>query len=95
MTEIELNSRLQLRHDSTENWDGSTLQLKAGEAAVEFTSGGKAKLKVATEDGQTFAAAPYVGGGTNVDIAYEGALSPTDIIDETWDGQIYYVVEAH
>lgn len=36
-----------------------------------------------------------VGGGTNVDIAYEGALSPTDIIDETWDGQIYYVVEAH
>lgn len=62
MAEIELNSRLQLRHDSTENWDGSTLQLKAGEAAVEFTSGGKAKLKVATEDGQAFAAAPYIGG---------------------------------
>ena len=36
-----------------------------------------------------------VGGNTNADIAYEGALSPTDIIDETWDDQIYYVVEAH
>ena len=36
-----------------------------------------------------------INGGTNADVAYEGALSPTDIIDETWDDQIYYVVEAH
>ena len=36
-----------------------------------------------------------INGDSNADIAYEGALSPTDIIDETWDGQIYYVVEAH
>lgn len=36
-----------------------------------------------------------VGGDTNADVAFEGALSPTDIIDKTWDGQIYYVVEAH
>lgn len=36
-----------------------------------------------------------VNGSTNADIAFEGALSPTDIIDETWDGQIYYVIEAH
>ena len=36
-----------------------------------------------------------VNGSTNADIAYEGALSTTDIIDETWNGQVYYVVEAH
>lgn len=36
-----------------------------------------------------------VNGSTNADVAYEGALSPTDIIDKTWDGQIYYIVEAH
>ena len=36
-----------------------------------------------------------VNGSTNADIAYEGALSTTDIIDETWDDQIYYVIEAH
>ena len=36
-----------------------------------------------------------INGNTNADIAYEGALSPTDIIDKTWDDEIYYVIEAH
>ena len=36
-----------------------------------------------------------VNGSTNADNYYEGALSPTDIIDETWNDEIYYVVEAH
>ena len=92
MAEIELNTTLQLRHDSAENWDGSSLQLKAGEAAVEFTSGGKAKLKVATEDGQTFAAAPYIGGEeanvfqvtlgadeTDVEAAIDAVVGTTEI----------------
>lgn len=36
-----------------------------------------------------------INGNTNADIAYEGALSPTDIINKTWDDEIYYVIEAH
>ena len=36
-----------------------------------------------------------VNGDTNADVAYNGALCPTDIIDETWNGQVYYVIEAH
>lgn len=36
-----------------------------------------------------------INGNTNADIAYEGALSSTDIIDETWYGASFPVVEAH
>lgn len=36
-----------------------------------------------------------VNGSTNADVYYEGALSPTDIIDETWYGASFPVVEAH
>lgn len=56
-----IKTRIVLRNDEAANWQGSSLELKKGEAAVEFVDG-KAKLKVATEDNQTFANAPYVGG---------------------------------
>ena len=36
-----------------------------------------------------------VNGSTNADVAYEGALGPNDIIDETWHGRSFPVVEAH
>lgn len=36
-----------------------------------------------------------INGGTNADLPYEGALKPTDIIDETWYGASFPVVEAH
>lgn len=55
----ELNTRIVLRHD--DDWSNSTVELRAGEAAVELVNG-KAKLKIASADGQKFAEAPYVGG---------------------------------
>ena len=36
-----------------------------------------------------------VNGSANADNYYEGALGPTDIIDETWNDQVYYIIEAH
>ena len=57
----EINTRIILRNDSADNWEGSKVELKQGEAAVEIKDG-KAKVKIATENGQTFADAAYVGG---------------------------------
>lgn len=57
----EIQTRIILRNDADSAWESSTLALKKGEAAVEI-KGDKAKLKVATADNQTFAAAPYIGG---------------------------------
>lgn len=60
----EITTRIVLRNDTADKWAteaGASTPLKAGEAAVEFVNG-KAKLKVATEDNQTFANAPYIGG---------------------------------
>ena len=60
----EITTRIVLRNDSAEAWAtdaGKATALKAGEAAVEFVNG-KAKLKIATADDQTFANAPYIGG---------------------------------
>ena len=36
-----------------------------------------------------------INGQQNADVYFEGALGPIDIIDETWNDQVYYVVEAH
>ena len=60
----EINTRIILRNDTAEAWAtdaGKATALKAGEAAVEIKNG-KAKVKVATEDNQTFENAPYIGG---------------------------------
>lgn len=62
MAEKQLNTIIQLRNDSTDNWSNATVSLKKGEAAVEFTANGKAKVKIGTEDNQSFANAPYIGG---------------------------------
>ena len=57
----EINTRIILRNDTAENWENSEVKLKKGESAVEIIDG-KAKLKIATADDQTFASAAYVGG---------------------------------
>lgn len=65
MAEKTLNTIIQLRADSTENWSteaGQATPLTKGEAAIEITANGKAKLKVGTSNTSTFADAPYVGG---------------------------------
>ena len=36
-----------------------------------------------------------INGDTSADVAYKGALTPNDIIDETWYGASFPVVEAH
>lgn len=57
----ELKTKILLRNDETKAWEGSSLKLANGEAAVEFTADGKAKLKIG-HDNKTFAELPYVGG---------------------------------
>lgn len=56
----ELRTRIILRNDDSTAWETSTLSLKKGEAAIEIKDG-KAKMKIATADDQTFLQAPYVG----------------------------------
>ena len=77
----EINTRIILRNDTAEAWGteaGQATKLKAGEAAVEIKDG-KAKLKIATEDNQAFAAAPYVGTEANV---FQVELQASDLDDE-------------
>ncbi len=78
----EINTRIILRNDSAEAWAteaGKATSLKAGEAAVEIKNG-KAKVKVATEDNQTFENAPYIGGAeANV---FQVELEANDLDDE-------------
>lgn len=57
----EIKTRIILRNDSADAWKDSEVELQQGEAAVEIKDG-KAKVKIATADGQTFADAAYVGG---------------------------------
>lgn len=61
--EITLNTLIQLRNDTAENWTaaGENAKLQKGEAAVEIKNG-KAKVKVGVSDNQAFADAPYIGG---------------------------------
>ena len=74
----EINTRIILRNDTAENWEKSTLKLKGGEAAVEVVNG-KAKLKIATADDQTFENAPYIGGAEANVFQVELAADATDI----------------
>ena len=74
----EINTRLVLRHDESADWANSKVELKAGEAAVEILDG-KAKLKIATADGQVFADAPYVGGAEANVFQVELEANETDI----------------
>ena len=74
----EINTRLVLRHDESADWANSQVELKAGEAAVEILDG-KAKLKIATADGQVFADAPYVGGAEANVFQIELAADEVDV----------------
>lgn len=77
----EITTRIILRNDTADKWSteaGAATPLKAGEAAVEIANG-KAKLKIATSDDQTFAAAPYVGGAEANIFQVELAADETDI----------------
>lgn len=74
----EIKTRIILRNDTAANWEDSTLKLKAGEAAVEMVDG-KAKLKIATADDQTFATASYVGGVEANVFQVELAADATDV----------------
>ena len=78
----EINTRIILRNDTADAWateSGAATPLKAGEAAVEIKDG-KAKLKIATADNQSFANAPYIGGAeANV---FQVELAQTDLDDE-------------
>ena len=80
----EIKTRIILRNDTAENWENSEVKLKKGESAVEIVDG-KAKLKIATADDQTFASAAYVGGAEANVFQVELAADETDIeaaIDE-------------
>lgn len=74
----EINTRIILRNDTAEAWKNSELKLKGGEAAVEVVNG-KAKLKIATTDNQSFADAPYIGGAEANVFQIELTADETDI----------------
>lgn len=74
----EIKTRIILRNDSAENWADSEVELRAGEAAVEIKDG-KAKVKVATEDGQTFSEAAYIGSEDAKVFQVELGATETDI----------------
>ena len=74
----EIKTRIILRNDTAENWENSEVKLKKGESAVEIVDG-KAKLKIATADDQTFASAAYVGGAEANVFQVELAADETDI----------------
>ena len=75
----EINTRIILRNDSADNWEGSKVELKQGEAAVEIKDG-KAKVKIATENGQTFADAAYIG--SEDEKMFQVELAADDLDDE-------------
>lgn len=85
MAEKQLNTIIQLRNDSTDNWSNATVSLKKGEAAVEFTANGKAKVKIGTEDNQSFANAPYIGGDEAQLFTNTTPLASTDTQDDALD----------
>ena len=74
----EIKTRIILRNDTAENWENSEVKLKKGESAVEIADG-KAKLKIATADDQSFASAAYVGGAEANVFQVELAADETDI----------------
>ena len=74
----EIKTRIILRNDTAENWENSEVKLKKGESAVEIVDG-KAKLKIATADDQTFTSAAYVGGAEANVFQVELAADETDI----------------
>ena len=74
----EIKTRIILRNDTAENWENSEVKLKKGESAVEIVDG-KAKLKIATADDQSFASAAYVGGAEANVFQVELAADETDI----------------
>ena len=94
----EINTRIILRNDSAEAWAteaGKATPLKAGEAAVEIKNG-KAKVKVAIEDNQTFENAPYIGGAEanvfQVDLDALNAEYPNENLNLDIDAAIAKVV---
>ena len=78
----EINTRIILRNDTAEAWGteaGAATPLKKGEAAVEIKDG-KARVKIATENNQSFANAPYIGSEDAK--VFQVELADTDLDDE-------------
>lgn len=96
MSEQIMNTIIQLRNDSSENWAteaGQATPLKKGEAAVEIITnedGTKtAKLKIGTSDDSTFSSVAYVGSDVKDAQVYQSAFlastnsqSDIEIIEE-------------
>ena len=84
----ELKTIIQLRNDTTENWNteaGQATKLVPGEVAIEITEDGKAKMKIGTKDNETFAEAQYFGSDPakvfqSEDLAYNNAESDEEVI---------------
>lgn len=70
----EIQTRILLRNDDAAAWEGSTLQLKKGEAAISFDNG-KPQVRIASEDNQTFSQAPALASEAAV---YQVTLEPDE-----------------
>lgn len=68
----EILTRIQLRNDTTENWQiNQSTVLASGEVGIEFVTGGSAKIKIG--DGiNPWSALPYFGGSSTA--FYEATL---------------------
>ena len=84
MDNVTLNTIIQLRNDTAENWAtdaGKATKLQPGEAAVEIKDG-KAKVKIGVSADQAFADAPYIGGEEAQVYQNDEVLAATDETDD-------------
>ena len=91
----EINTRIILRNDTAEAWGteaGAATPLKKGEAAVEIKDG-KARVKIATADNQTFANAPYIGSEDAK--VFQVDLEPNDLDDEAAINRVVGTTEIY
>ena len=91
----EINTRIILRNDTAEAWSteaGAATPLKKGEAAVEIKDG-KARVKVATADNQTFANAPYIGSEDAK--VFQVELEASDLDDEAAINRVVGTTEIY
>lgn len=84
MNEQTLNTIIQLRHDSAENWAteaGQNKSLAPGEVAVEIVDG-KAKLKIGTSADSTFGNSEYFGSDVKEAQVYQSTILSADNEDD-------------
>jgi hypothetical protein len=92
MQMAEIKTRIILRNDSADAWKDSTIELEQGEAAVEIKDG-KAKVKIATADGQTFADAAYIG--SEDEKMFQVELAEGDLDDEAAINRVVGSIELN